>query len=168
MALLGIKFGSSKATVMAAVKAKGGVYDKNNTTEEYLAFDNVKLGHRTAPAFLVKFVNNKAYMAVYVFSPDVEAKVIADYRDLVNDITGYYGIGAETKNYTYPYAPNDDNTLLGLSAGKIDFHTIWYDNNKNSIKVNITTDMVVHLTYQSDKLMNEFIDRQKAKEKGDF
>jgi hypothetical protein len=165
---LGIKFGSSKLAVIAAMKAKGAVLDKKHTSADGLAFNNVKLGLRTADAFLVRFVNNKAFEADYIFHPELEAKVIPEYDDLVADIVKVYGDGQVTKDYTSPYAEGDGNTLLGLSAGKIDFHTVWFDASENEVSVTITTDMSVQLQYQSDALTKEAVAHQDAKQKGDF
>jgi len=52
---LGIKFGSSKAVVLAAVRAKGGKYVKEYSNSQKLAFSNVNLGTRESTAFLVFF-----------------------------------------------------------------------------------------------------------------
>jgi hypothetical protein len=167
---LGIKFGSSKVAVIAAMKAKGATWDKANTSGDDYAFSNVKLGLRTTAAFLVRFVNNKAYEADYIFAPDVEAKAIPDYNDLVADMTRVYGTGQVTKTYGYPYVEGDDNTLLGLSSGKIDFHTLWVDNanGDNTIEISIPTDMSVKLQYQDAALVKEAIANQNAKQKGDY
>lgn len=165
---LGIKFGSSKLAVIAAMKAKGAILDKKNSDADNLAFDHVKLGLREASDFLVRFVNDKAFEADYIFDPDVEAKVIPDYDNLVTDIAKVYGDGQVTKTYNSPYAEGDGSTLLGLSAGKIDFHTSWFDAANNSVVVSITTDMVVQLQYQDRVLTHEAIAHQDAKQKGDF
>lgn len=165
---LGIKFGSSKLAVIEAMKAKGAVLDKKHTSADNLAFNNVKLGLRKADAFLVRFVNNKAFEADYIFDPGLEAKAIPEYDDLCADITKVYGEGQVTKDYTSPYAEGDGNTLLGLSSGKIDFHTDWFDANNNSVEASITTDMTVQLEYQDKVLTDEAIAHQDAKQKNDF
>jgi hypothetical protein len=164
----GIKFGSSKITVLTAMKAKGYKFDKTNSTATMLAFSNVKLASHTADAFLVKFINDKAFESDYLFNPDVEAKVIADYDELAGRIAEIYGQGQVTKTYNNPYKEDDGETLLGLSAGKIDFHTVWFADNKNSISIAITTDMIVRVTYQDYLLTEQAIQAQKAKDKGDF
>ena len=165
---LGIKFGSSKLAVIAAMKAKGAVLDKKHTDADNLAFNNVNLGVRKANAFLVRFINNKAFEADYIFDPGLEAKTIPEYDDLCADITKVYGNGEVTKDYTSPYAEGDGSTLLGLSAGKIDFHTIWSDANNNTIAVSINTDMTVQLQYQDKVLTDQAVAHQDANQKKDF
>jgi len=165
---LGIKFGSSKAVVMAAMKAKGAIFDKENSDKDDLGFSNVKLGTRDALIFLVKFVNDKAFEADYIFDPEVEAKVIGQYNDLVDDIARIYGPGKKTKDYTSPYEEGDGYVLTGLGAGKVDFHTLWSDVNNNTIKASITIHMQVMLTYQDSVLTDEAISKQQDKEKSDF
>jgi len=165
---LGIKFGSSRTVVLAAVRAKGGEIDKSYNDADALVFDNVNLGHRTADVLIVKFIDNKSFDAEFDFKPEVEAKVISDYDDLVTDLTEVYGKGQDTKNYTLPYKEGDGETLLGLSAGKIDFNTLWLADNKNALEVSISTDMQVELTYQDSKLFDEAVARQKSKDKADY
>jgi hypothetical protein len=165
---LGIKFGSSKAIVLAAISAKGGVYVKQYSNTQKLAFSNVKLGHRESIAFMVFFVNDKACEANYIFNADVEAQVPTFYQKLVDDLNGIYGNGQATTDYTSPYEVGDGNELLGLSAGKIDYHTSWTDDQNNSIKAFITTDMQIELSYQDDILFAQYLTQQKTKEKGDY
>ena len=167
---LGIKFGSSKAVVIAAMKAKGATLFKARSDNDNLAFSNAKLGTREAAAFLVRFVNDKAFEADYIFAPQVEAKVIDDYKDLVADITRVYGAGKAINHYNDPYNDGEglNDSLTGLAVGKIDLHTTWFDNNKNSVTVSIETNMVVKLQYQDDALTNRAIEKQNAKEKSDF
>jgi len=165
---LGIKFGSSKLVVMAAIKAKGGTLNKEYSKPNVLYFENVKLGHRESIAFAVNFVNNKAFEADYVFTTDVEAQAPGFYSDLVNDLNSIYGQGNSVKNFTSPYQAGDGNELLGLSAGKIDYHTLWVDNNKNYIKAYISTDMKIQLDYVYESLAAIYRAQQKANEKSDY
>lgn len=167
---LGIKFGSGKAAVIAAMSAKGARLDKANTDADNLAFSHVKLGYRETEGFVVKFVNNKAFEADYIFKPDVEAHIFDMYNGLVEDVTRVYGKGDVVLQYNDPYKEGESNsdTLIGLSAGKIDYHTLWVDANNNSIGITISTDMTVDLKYQNDKLTEEAINKRHAKEKSDF
>ena len=167
---LGIKFGSSKAAVLAAMRAKGAILDTKHARKDALAFSNVKLGVRRPVAFLVKFVNDKVYEADYVFVPDVEPHTISEYNDLVNDITKIYGEGNPTTKYTSPYTENNDegDKIVGLKLGNIDFHTLWFDAKKNTVLVSITTDMTVNLQYQDSVLTDEAIAKQDAQQKSDF
>jgi hypothetical protein len=65
---LGIKFGSTKAAVTAALKARGAVLDKENSTATILAFENVKLGSRVANGFVTRFVDDHVYSATFSFT----------------------------------------------------------------------------------------------------
>jgi len=94
---LGIKFGSTKAAVIAAIKARGGRINKASKND-YLAFDNVHLGHRETDMFLIRFVDNKAYEADFVFKPADENHAIQYYDRLISDLDDIYGVGNSTKN----------------------------------------------------------------------
>jgi len=114
------------------------------------------------------FVDDRACESIYIFDTDVEAKVPNYYIDLVNDLNDVYGLGKSFKNYTSPYQEGDGNELLGLSAGKIDYHTLWMDDKKNTITAEIIKKMEVELTYQDDILFDKYLSQQKAKEKSDY
>lgn len=167
---LGLKFGSNKAVILAAMKAKGAVLDKTNSDADNLFFSNTKLGQRLADIFIVKFVNNKAFEADYIFKPEAEGKILLEYNALVADMTRVYGDGKGTYKYTSPYkeGEEDGDTFIGLQAGKIDYHTLWVDANSNSVEVRISTNMTVDLNYQDDKLTTEAIAKQNAKDKSDL
>lgn len=144
----GIKFGSTKQAVIAAMKAKGATLVENDKDE--LVFKDVKLGKRDFDAALIDFVNNKVYQADFFVKPDVDGHTLEMYDDLVSAISGVYGTGNVTKDYTDPYKEGDGNTLLGMSAGKVDYHTSWNATNKNSVIVSIVsqdTELNISLTY---------------------
>ena len=164
---LGIKFGSSRAQILAAMQAKGYAPNKKYSNAENLAYNNVRLGHRPC-AFVVKFVNNKAFEADYISITDPQAKCIHDYNEIVDQITGIYGEGQVTKNYSSPYTEGDDNTLTGLSDGKIDLHTLWIDSDNNTIQISIDSNLDVNIVYQNGKLVEEAIANQHKKDASDF
>ena len=166
----GIKFGSNSVTVLAALKAKGGIINKENTEKDYLALDHVKIGTRVA-SVMVKFINDKAFEADYLFLPEVEGKLLELYKGVDNDITLAYGSTKQVSNkYKDPYKEGEEEslTLIGLSAGNIDFTTSWFDSAENSIQITITTDMIVKLTYQDNKLTDQAVAKQNEKKKSDF
>jgi hypothetical protein len=164
---LGIKFGSTKAIVIASMKAKGAVVLKQ-ADPTIVVFDNVKLGSRTAKSLVVGFVNNQAYGAEFTFATDVEAELPGYYQGLVNDFTDVYGKGVVTRQFNDPYVEGDGNELIGLSAGKIIYNTVWTDSNKNDITISITTDMEVSVFYTDDALSNKQTDKEKTKNKSDL
>jgi hypothetical protein len=94
---LGIKFGSTVAQVTEALKAKGGVLDKENSDAKLLFFDNISLGNRKAAGLIVHFFNNQSYTAIFIFQADQEAKSIDYYNKLVKDINEVYGAGKDKK-----------------------------------------------------------------------
>lgn len=166
---LGIKFGTGMAAVNAAVIAKGGVIDKAKSTKESVIFRNVKLGHREAASFIVKFVNDKAYEADFIFLPGQDARTIEYYNDLVNDINEIYGKGDLQVTFKSPYSDKDSETnkIVAIRNAMAEYKTYW-ESNDNSILAEITDDLTVDLIYQNDKLFSEAEAKQKAKEKSDY
>jgi hypothetical protein len=160
---LGIKFGSTKAAVIAAMKAKGAVLDKENSKANNLDFNNVKLGRRTTVDFDVAFVDNKAYSAAFMFRAADDPHTVQYYNDLVNDINEIYGKGTSTLDFKAPYKAGDSDEELAIESGNADIFTDWQSGDF-SMQASITNKFQIILLYQDDKL-----DAQaKAKEKSDL
>jgi hypothetical protein len=166
---LGIKFSSSKATVVAAMKAKGASLQSKEKNSQSLAFLNVTLGHRTG-GLVVKFINDKAYEAVFIFDPGFEAKTIEYYYSLVNDINENYGTGLSSATFKDPYSAKDDDSdkITAIQNADANYITNWKSEIKNSIQAYISEDLTVLLVYEDANLSNEAEQVQKAKEKSDY
>jgi hypothetical protein len=164
---LGIKFGSTKAAVLAAMKTKGAVLNKTNSGINHLDFDNVKLGHRLAVDFVIKFVKDKAYSAIFAFKAEEDPKTIEYYNDLVGDINGIYGPGKPTSEFKSPFKNGDGHETLAIEQGYANLFTDW-QSGTNSIQVAITSKLDVLVVYQNDTLDAEAQAAEKAKEKSDF
>jgi hypothetical protein len=164
---LGIKFGSTKAVVIAAMKAKGAMLNKDNSGVDHLDFDNVKLGHRLAVDFVVKFIKDKAYSAVFAFKAEEDPKTIEYYDGLVSDINGIYGSGTPTSEFKSPFKNGDGHETLAIEQGYADLFTDW-QSGTNSIQASITSKLDIIVLYQNDTLYAEAQAAEKAKEKSDF
>lgn len=163
---LGIKFGSSKADVIAAMKAKGGVLEQGGT-ENRIFFDNIKLGHRDVDFVQVDLFGDKAYSASLAFKPENEASTLGFYDSLVSDISGAYGSGKPTIYFKAPYKYGDGNETTALSLSEGDMYTDWHSDAK-TIEIYITTKLKVVLLYMDDTLHAQAKAAEKAKEKSDF
>src|SRR5581483_6987501 len=121
---LGIKFGSSKAAVIAAIKARGGIINKAGNADN-LAFDNVTFAHRKVDFLVVRFVDNKAFEADFTFTPQDDNHAIEYYDNLVNDVNEIYGKGEATKKFSDPYKDGDGHEMSALMIGAADYSTLW-------------------------------------------
>ncbi|QKJ28483.1 hypothetical protein HQ865_01475 [Mucilaginibacter mali] len=167
---LGIKFGSSSAQVIEAVKAKGGVVNAGQTATT-VAFSNLSLGGRKVALFYVNFVNDKAFEAVFNFRADLEAKTIDYYNALAKDINGVYGEGKPYKDFKQPYSDGDGYEITAIKTGNATYETSWIDGeNKAWISIVSYKDipLVVRLIYSDGKLIQAFKDQQKEKNKSEF
>lgn len=167
-AFLGIPFGSSRASVITALDAKGGTMD--TSTADYLIYENIKLGHRNTTYFKVRFVDDKAYEALFVFKPDAEGDTFTYYFGLLNDINDIYGKGDLETSYTDPYSEKDSdaNKLVALQNDDATFVTNWISTNKNAIQAQIDKDLDVVLFYIDTALKTVATNKQKEKEKSDY
>src|ERR1700759_5645130 len=105
---LGVKFGTSKADVIAALKAKGCILDEKDSKDDLLYFDNVKLGSHQASYLSVTFVDDKAYLADFYFKPEVEGDTFKVFNSIADDLNGVYGAGKFYQHFESPYN-NDDS-----------------------------------------------------------
>lgn len=168
---LGIPFGSSRASVIAALNAKGGILDRKESKPDFIVYRGIKLGHREARLFVIKLVNDKAFQADFIFDPILDARAIEYYYSLVNDITEIYGNGESNKKFKEPYSDSDDDgiKISAIKSGNADYTTIWVSpSNNNAISIQIDETLTVTLTYQDSKLIEEAIKQRKEKEKADY
>ncbi len=166
---LGIKFGASRADVIAAVKAKGGVLT-DHSTETYLIFSNVKLGPRASVQFDVKLFNDKCYQGYFYFKPDKEPEIIDYYNSLVNDISEIYGKGEPFKQFKSPYENGDGHEVGALEGGYAKFFTNW-NSGSNFLQANIVIikdDLYVILNYLDLPTEAASQAAEKAKTKSDY
>ena len=168
---LGIKFGSSKATVITALKTKGAILDKEDSKADELIFTNVKLGQRGAEALYVFFVSDKVYAAAFDFKPDDRPTTVGYYSRLVDDINGVYGSGKPYKHFKTPYEEGDGAEIVALQSGYAQMFTDW-ESGKNSIQVSIKhdndDDLYILLRYEDGVLSEAANAKEKAKDKADY
>jgi len=168
---LGVKFGASSAQVIEALKAKGGSLNTDQTPQS-IGFSNIKLGGRPVSTLFVHFVNDKAYEAVFIFTPEQEPKIIDYYNAVVKDISDVYGVGKTKKKFKAPYTEGDGYEITAIKTGNADYETDWVDGVnyiialiRKDTKINALT---VRLFYNDGKLRKEFTDQQKAQNKSEF
>ena len=168
---LGIKFGSSKADIIAAMQAKQAKYAEASSKENLLAFSDVLLAHRKAICF-VSLIDGKAYQAAFVFTPDDEPHIIDYYNGLVSDISEAYGKGKPTVDFKDPYKLGDGSEVIALRQGYAKMFTDWKSDNANTMQVGITKgnddNLYLNLFYIDQTLNKEAMARQKAKDKADL
>ncbi|MFI5162934.1 MAG: hypothetical protein ACHQHN_16755 [Sphingobacteriales bacterium] len=159
-----IPFGSDSATVKAMIAAKNGVKNDAISRKDYIIFTGLSIGgHRTA-MLGVKFVNNKAYEAGFMFSDFKEDDILTYYDTFCTDITAVYGKGTMTNNFG-----NSNNMLriLKLKSGNATCSTVWESKNKNTISLTfrpIDQSLYVLLLYQDGVLW----DLNAAERRSDF
>lgn len=164
---LGIKFGTTKAGVITALKAKGATLDNENSDKNMLVFDNISLADREATYLMVQFIDNKAYQAIFTFKPDEESETIKYYNDLVEDITTVYGKGVAAKEYTEWYKGGDGNEIEAIKSENAEYRTSWGMNEAKhpaNILVLISKKLSVNISYRDKKLAALVAKRAAAQE----
>jgi hypothetical protein len=164
---LSIKFGSSKADVTAAIKAKGGTVSKE--APNALVFKGIKLGHLDVFGLTVWFYNDQACQAQFFFKAELEDKTIDFYNDLMSQVSDVYGQGKSTRVFRSTFKDGDGYEITAIEQGDADYSTIWADkDNKHRIVETISPKLYIMLTYMDTVLTDASFAQDKAKEKGDF
>jgi hypothetical protein len=157
---MGIKFGSSKAEVIAAMQAKG-LTQSQIDKPDILIFNNPVLGTKTASAMSVLFVNDKAFEANILFTPDADDHAIIFYNNLVDDINSVYGKGEDHKDFRGSFKEGDGYELTAIQGGDADYYTTWRSGT-NRIKVKISVKLTTVLIYVDNTLSDENDAQKKA------
>lgn len=167
---LGIKFGASASDAKAAIKAKGGLVDEQDSSPDRIVFGQIKLGDRTPDIRMLDLVNNKVYAIAFVFKPEVDGKTLETYFDLVNDVNSIYGKGKSSTSFKDPYNDKDDDgdKIVAIQNGDASYLTEWKADNKNMIQATIETNTATKLAYFDDVLYNEAQKAKTEKAKSDF
>lgn len=167
---LGVKFGSSRQEVIAAIKAKGGILDADSPADKAY-FTNVSLGPRAAETLFVFFTNDKLYKGVFYFKPDQEPQTIEYYNALVSDISEVYGKGKAVRTFKSPYQEGDGYEITALSSGHATFFTN-FDRANGLIQIGIKTlkdESLYVLVYYEDKTLSAEVEKnEKQKAKSDY
>jgi hypothetical protein len=169
---LGIKFGTTKAASIAAIKAKGGVQDLKSSNPEDLVFDGVTFANRKTSFIRVSFINNKLYQGDIFLAPSKEPKLIELFETIVEELNDVYGEGKVYKSFKSPFEEGDGYEITALTTGHAEYNAYWFVNSsvgaKNAISLKITESGFVKLSYQDDKLIDIVIDKQKAEKAKDY
>jgi len=165
---LGIKFRSSYEMVKDSMKTRSGHFDTALSKPDFLFFDSVKHYDLIAGIVNIKFVNNMAYEAGFVFKPDFESKIIDYYYYLVNELNAVYGASKIIRNFKPPYTGGDYIRLKALRTHHGDYYNVWTATNKNQIVMSISpgpgddSSLYIMLIYQDGALVDEVTAKTRA------
>ena len=151
---LGVKFGASKESVQAIVKARGGTPDLSDSKNpNTLNYKNLKVGGRLTYSVTFQFVNNKVYQILIFFTSEKDPLSIDLYNDIRNDLVSVYGESEETRNFKSPYEKGDGYEITALKGGYATIEDLWLDPvNETGIKLSINDILLIILRYQDGKL----------------
>ena len=163
---LGIKFGTSQADVIAAMKAKGCTPSDGGDSKKLVFQTDIKLGPRSAIQLTVFFFNDQVFDARFYFKADQEPQSVEYYNSLVSDISDVYGKGAATKTFKSPYENGDGHEIIALEGGYANFATLWKADNNNAIAVSIRPlkedELYIILDYVDLTIQKENDEKEKA------
>ncbi len=169
---LGIKFGSSSADVIKAMKQRGSKILKTpDNNPARLVFQNVKLGHQQAEMLIVDFVDDQTFSATFTFSADIANNTLELYNDLSRNLTELYGTPVNKNELTSAYKNMDikGNEATLIQTGDAKYSSIWIDDNStNVIRAHIDDKLNIYITYLDVKLASIYQQQTHAKEKSDF
>jgi hypothetical protein len=162
---LNMPFGSDSATVKKVLLSKGATENYSLTEKDILVFKNFIFNDRIVFACLVKFVNNKAFEADFLFSDFTESGALSYYDSLSSDIAAVYGNGEFTSNFRE--SESSSTRIRRLKSGEDVCKTLWQSENNNVIALefqNTDYTLSIKLIYQDEALLNT----SRAKKISDF
>gem|GEM_PF-1877122 len=145
-----IPFGSDSSYVKDAVKAMGGYTIDTLSQKDMLGFSGIAIGSRHVLFCFVKFVDNKAFEADFVFSDFEQIDALSYFDELAGDISVVYGGGLMSNNFgNY----SNDKRIKRLLSGDAYGFTVWRSKNKNAIY------LYFQIVNQSLQIILQYLDR---------
>lgn len=150
-----VPWGAGKSDVVKALTAKG-----------YIRTSNTAIDKNGDLLFEGKLVGEKAQI-VALFSGDILAKIkvnlmtadkdaIAVFKRMKNVLSEKYG--APSKDFEFfqnPYYDGDGYETQAIRLGKGHFTSVWEDGGKESLLLEITEALTVHVNYESAEWSQE-------------
>jgi len=128
-----------------------------------VSFKNITLGTRRAALLTVKFIDNKAFEADFLFNPPSKTQAIKYYNKLNSELTGIYGQSQPFRITNGAYQKGHISEWSAIKLGQVEYSSYWTDmlaEDANLLKTSITRSLSVELTYQDGKLLKLDIKRQ--------
>jgi len=159
---LDIPFGSDSITVKNAIAAKGGKQIDSLSRKDSPVFAGFTVSGREVGC-VIKFVDNKAYEADFIFVVSPEDEVLDFYDNLRNDINAVYGKGILTNNFRD--SENNRTRIRMLKSGNQFCTTLWRSKNKNAASLEFQStvhSLNVMLVYQDAALFSLVQSRRRS------
>lgn len=174
--IMGIQFGSSKATVKAQFMAKQPEATIYTDKPKTLTFQDTKFGGRKSLGIIFAFTDDdKLHTIIVLIDPEFESKAFSLYDEINQEINEkYHTYDKQWEDYTYPYDKSDrySHGVTALKIGKLDVATTWNfpdsTGEDNVIQTTITSNISVKITYQNGYLINQVVSKNKEKNSADY
>ena len=108
------------------------------------------------------FTSDKLYQGVVMFTPELSAQAMLKYHSIKDLLVKKYGEGVTYESYDYPYEEGDGHWETAFELGKGKLNTYWIFKDDNTISLQLTAELDVKITYQSDELTSETIEQKNA------
>jgi hypothetical protein len=168
---LGLTFGCSKQQANTILTQKGGVMDKVNSKNDIIIFDKLKFGVRKPEFVSLKFVNNKLY-EINIYFSTMESLTQELYNSVRSDIEKKYFEGECYRNFDGIYHDGDGYEMQAVKLGYAKINCFWtnFKNNTSErvIQLGIDVGLLVVLTYQDTKILEEKIKQNDIKNNQDY
>lgn len=174
----GFRFGCSMDSIKKGMLMKPGcTIDSKNSNETRLVFDNVKFAGRDASFMSFSFINNKFHTGAVSIAPNLKSQIIDLYNEIKSELNEKYFVTKDDfEIYKSPYEKGDGYYETAIKLGKASFSSYWMFENpksnkedqKNTISLKITETLNISIKYQDGILIDEAVDKSKAKNFKDY
>lgn len=164
----GLTWGMSREECEKVVTSKGAKMTHKELHSMF--FEGGTFAERSVDGWSLRFVKGQLYEVVFLYVPDMEAKVIPLYDTIKDLVKSKYGAGEETKQN---WSQLDLASSIGI--GKATLSTDWNGkaDNYDPVNVRLTVRNMKHrlmvlLFYTNEFMARKAEDAEKERAKGDL
>lgn len=155
-------WGSSKAAVINNNSTKGyNYYEGEGLDNNMLVAMDADFAGTSDCIIVWLFTSDKLFQGTVTIGPELSAKAMTEYSGMRAKIAGKYGAGETYENYDYPYDEGDGHWETAFKLGKGHLSTYWVFDDENTIGMELTENLNIKITYQSNELVVEEINKRK-------
>lgn len=165
---MGLSFGDNKARVREVMATKEG-YELYKSEPATISYMNGSFAGHEAVGAVFAFYKDKLHTIVVLLKVEQEPKVMDFYYEILGELKNKYNIEYQSAHvYRSPYFAGDGYTLSAIKNGYADIGSLFKFDDNNVISVDITSGILLKLTYQDGVLIKQAIEETKEKNNQDY
>ncbi len=179
--VLSLEFGMTKEKVKDVILSKQPESKVYSSTPVSMTFQDVKWGAYKTFLMICQFSDDdRLHTVMFFLKPDHCSNIFTLYDEVTGIMTNKYNApSTNLEHYRYPYEKKDKYryTETMVKNGKVIMTSLWKfdiyntpenENDNNFIKIAVVDDCMVQVMYQDGILIDQAVEKKKAKESNDY